>query len=157
MMQQEMLHEVGIDSVPNMEPSSMVFADPPDGPLYTGSYGDFGVVQFAWTNGTDEPGAAGLFASSSIPSDANQHSGSNDLFWSNAANDQYILAAESGVGHTDARIRNYLLQQVNFMQQVPSIPLFAIPSLALHSARLQHFQMDVNGILRNVQEWTLSP
>jgi peptide/nickel transport system substrate-binding protein len=127
----QMLKAVGILADGNPEKSSILFADPPDGPLYTGSYGDFGVAEFAWSNGTDEPGAVGLFASSSIPNDANQHSGSNDLFWSNPDNDKFSSVADGDIGHGKARLEAYLNQQVVFMQQLPSIPLFALPNIVI--------------------------
>jgi peptide/nickel transport system substrate-binding protein len=127
----QMLKDVGILATGNAEKSSILFADPPDGPLYTGDYGDFGVAEFAWSNGTDEPGAVGLFASSSVPSDANQHSGGNDLFWSDADNDKYASVADGDIGHGQDRVKAYMQQQVNFMQKLPSIPLFALPNIVL--------------------------
>jgi peptide/nickel transport system substrate-binding protein len=134
-----MLKEVGIEAEGNAEKSSILFADPPDGPLYTGDYGDFGVAEFAWSNGTDEPGCVGLFASSSVPSDANQHSGSNDLFWSSADNDKYCSAADGDIGHGADRVKAYIEQQVVFMKELPSIPLFALPNIVLVGSGVQYY------------------
>jgi peptide/nickel transport system substrate-binding protein len=134
-----MLKEVGIEAEGNAEKSSILFADPPDGPLYTGDYGDFGVCEFAWSNGTDEPGAVGLFASTSVPSDANQHSGSNDLFWSDSDNDKYSSTADGDIGHGPERVKAYMQQQVNFMNKLPSIPLFALPNIVLVGSGVQYY------------------
>jgi peptide/nickel transport system substrate-binding protein len=132
------LKAAGIEAKGNAESSAILFADPPDGPLYSGSFGDYGVAEFAWANGTDEPGAVGLFGSTNIPSDANAHSGQNDLFWSDSINDTTSNAADGEIGHTPSRIQNYMKQQVNFMQKLPSIPLFALPNIVVISANLKY-------------------
>jgi peptide/nickel transport system substrate-binding protein len=134
----QMLKDVGIEAVGNAESSAILFADPPDGPLYTGDYGDFGVAEFAWSNGTDEPGVVGLMATSSIPSDANQHSGTNDLFWSNPDNDKFASVADGDIGHGADRIQAYMQQQVLVMKELPTIPLFALPNIVLVGSGVQN-------------------
>jgi peptide/nickel transport system substrate-binding protein len=135
----QMLKAVGIEAEGNAEKSSILFADPPDGPLYTGTYGDFGVAEFAWSNGTDEPNATDTLASTSIPSDANQHGGHNNLFWRDADNDKYVSIGDGDIGHNETRVKAYLQQQVNLMQKLPTIPLFALPNIVLVGSGVQNY------------------
>ena len=58
---QQYMNAVGFDDTPDVKPAGQVFAPPPDGPLYSGSYGDFGLVEFAWAFTTDQPGGDSLF------------------------------------------------------------------------------------------------
>jgi len=155
-IQQQMLAAVGINSIGTPKPAATVFADPPDGPLYTGSFGDYGMVEFGWGGGTDEPKTGlGLFGCSNVPSDANNHSGQNDEFFCDQAFDQVAGAADALIGHTPARAQLYLQAQVEFMKQLPSIPLFLIPSIYLAKAGLQ-FHPHPNGVLIDWQDWYLS-
>jgi peptide/nickel transport system substrate-binding protein len=155
-IQQQMLKKVGIDSVPNPRPASEVFAEPPDGPLYTGSYGDYGMVEFGWGGGTDEPFTVGMIDTTQIPSDANGHSGQNDMFYSNPNIDKFFRAGAAGLGHTPDRVKNYMQGEVEFMKNVPSIPLFAIPSIWLASNNLKNLEVHPGGTLIEWQNWYMS-
>jgi peptide/nickel transport system substrate-binding protein len=155
-IQQQQLKAVGIDSAGTPKPSATVFADPPDGPLYTGSYGDYGMVEFGWGGGSDEPKTSiGLFGCSSIPSDANNHSGQNDEFWCNQEYDGLVGKAEAMLGHPAERVQLYLQAQAVFMKEVPSIPLFNIPSIYMAKNGTQ-FHGHPNGVLIDWQDWYLA-
>jgi peptide/nickel transport system substrate-binding protein len=154
-VQQQYMKAIGIESTPDVRPAGEVFADPPEGPLYSGSYGDFGVVEFAWA-GTDEPGGTGLYDSTQIPSEANGFSGTNDLFWSNAASDKLLRDAESFIGKPDERIKAYLEQQVIFSKELPSIPLFLLTTISMYDKKLQNYQITSQGVNLNINEWYLS-
>jgi peptide/nickel transport system substrate-binding protein len=152
---QQSLRAIGIDVVIELVPAGQFLADPPDGPLYSGSYGDYGVAVFGYIPPNDEPVGIYFYDSSQIPSAANGYAGANNLFWNNPESDQLLRDAGTGLGHSPERVQAYLRQQVIFMRDVPSIPLYAIPVMALADGRLQHFQMNAQGILLNMQEWYL--
>jgi len=154
-IQQQMLRAIGIDSSPDPQPAAQVFADPPDGPLYSGSYGDYGVVVFAWAFTSDEPAAVGTFDTSQIPAEANSNSGGNDMFWSNPAADKFAEAAESALGHSDARIQAYMNHQLAVAKDVPTIPLFALPTTWMARNDIQNFKPDAYQFNWNTQQWFL--
>jgi peptide/nickel transport system substrate-binding protein len=154
-VQQQYMKAIGIDSTPDVRPAGEVFADPPEGPLYSGSYGDFGVVEFAWA-GTEEPGGSGLFDSTQIPSEANGFSGQNDIFWTNKESDTLLREGETMLGHSDERIQTFLKQQVIFSKELPSIALFALPNISMQKKGLQNYQISSQGVILNVNEWYLS-
>ena len=154
-IQQQMLAAVGIESIPDIKPSGQVFAEPPDGPLYSGSYGDFGVVVFAWAFTTDEPAAVGTFDTTQIPSAANGFAGGNDVFYSNPTADGYARAAEAALGHSDARIQAYMQHQLIIAQDLPSYPLFSLPTTWLAKNTIQNFKPDAYQFNYNAQQWYL--
>jgi peptide/nickel transport system substrate-binding protein len=154
-IQQQYMKAIGIDSTPNPVPSSQTFAPPPDGPLYSGSYGDFGVIMFAYGFTTDEPAAVGTFDSTQIPSAANGFAGGNDLFWSNADADKYAREAESYIGRPDARIKAYMNHQLIVNQQLPTAPLFALPTIWLANKNISNFKPDAYQFNFNAQQWYL--
>jgi len=154
-IQQQMMRDIGIDSVPDVQPSGQVFADPPDGPLYSGSYGDFGVVVFAWAFTTDEPASVSTFDCSQVPAEANSNSGGNDTFWCNAEADKSARAAESALGHSDARIKAYMEHQLAVATELPSFPLFALPTSWMVRADVQNFKPDAYQFNYNAQQWFL--
>jgi len=154
--QQQMLKAVGIDSTPNPIPSSQLFADPPDGPLYTGSYGDFGLAEFAWSDtGVNIP-FANLYSRNQIPNDANNHSGQNDTFWSN---DQYEAAyadAQTQIGQSAAALSDYLKMDVIENNELPVIPFMALPTQYLARTDLQNFKPGSYAMTWNIQQWYLA-
>jgi peptide/nickel transport system substrate-binding protein len=154
-IQQQYMKAIGIDSTPNPQPSSQVFAPPPDGPLYSGSYGDFGLVEFAYGFTADEPATVGTFDTTQIPSAANGYAGGNDLFWSNAQADTLGRQAESSVGRPDSRIKLYMQHQLIVNQELPTAPLFALPTIWLARNDLQNFKPDAYQFNFNVQQWYL--
>jgi len=154
-IQQQMLKAIGIDSTPNPRPSAEVFASPPDGPLYTGAYGDYGVVQFGWGGGTDEPAGVNLFDSTQIPSEVNSNSGQNDMRWKNEKFDTLIRKAESMIGHTPERTQLYIQAQIEFMKDLPHIPLFAVPSIYIANKNLSYRPTGA-GTLIDWQDWYLA-
>jgi peptide/nickel transport system substrate-binding protein len=153
--QQQYLRAVGFDSVPDVQTAGQVFANPPDGPLYTGSYGNFGVVQFAWQFFNDEISPTPLFDSTGVPTAANGFSGSNDLFWSNADADKYGRDTDTYIGHSDARLQSYLNHQVVFSKELPSFPLFGLPALYIVTNNFQNLHAAAGGTLEDPQEWYL--
>ena len=155
-IQQQQLKAVGFDSVGSPQPAATVFADPPDGPLYTGDYGDYGMVEFGWGGGSDEPKTGlGLFGCSNVPSDANNHSGQNDMFYCSKEFDTTAGKADSLLGHTADRAQLYLQAQAILMKDLPTIPLFNIPSIYLAKKNLS-FHGHPNGVLIDWQDWYLS-
>jgi peptide/nickel transport system substrate-binding protein len=153
--QQQYLKAIGIDSTPNPIPAGQLFAAPPDGPLYSGSYGDFGLAEFAWADtGIDLP-FSNLYSRNQIPTDANGFSGQNDTFWSN---DQYEAAyadAQTQVGHTAKALTDYLKMQVIENNEVPAIGFMALPTQYLVRADLQNFQPGSFAEIWNIQQWDL--
>ena len=155
-IQQQQLKAVGIDSTGSPQAAAQVFADPPDGPLYTGAYGDYGMVEFGWGGGTDEPKTGlGLFGCSNVPSDANNHSGQNDMFYCSKDFDTVAGKADGLLGHTPDRAQLYLQAQAILMKDLPTIPLFNIPSIYLAKKNLS-FHGHPNGTLIDWQDWYLS-
>jgi peptide/nickel transport system substrate-binding protein len=154
--QQQYLRAVGIDSTPDVQPAGQVFAEPPDGPLYSGSYGDFGVVEFAWQFTSDEPGPVGLFDSTQIPSEGNGFAGGNNLWWSNPENDALVRATDTGIGHSAERVQTFLQQQVIFSKELPEIPMFDIPVLFIERTGMTNFRTNPGGYFVDPQEWYLS-
>jgi peptide/nickel transport system substrate-binding protein len=154
-IQQQMLKAVGIDSTPNPIPADQLFADPPDGPLYSGNYGDYGVAVYANIGSSDEPFGIAAYDSSQIPTAANGYSGGNSLFWSNAESDNLLRHADTGFGHSAERTKAFLQEQVIFMRELPSLPLFALPTIYMVDARLQNFEASAGGLLLNMQNWYL--
>ena len=114
------------------------------------------MVEFAWGGGTDEPFTVGMVDTTQIPSDANGHSGQNDMFYSNPTIDKFFRAGAAGLGHTPDRVKNYMQGEVEFMKNVPSIPLFAIPSIWLASNNLKNLQVHPGGTLIEWQNWYMS-
>jgi peptide/nickel transport system substrate-binding protein len=153
--QQQYLKAVGFDSTPDPKPSGQVFANPPDGPLYSGSYGDFGVVEFAWIFTTDEVDPTSLYDSTQIPSAKNGFAGSNDTFWSNADADKYGRDSITYIGHAPERIKSLLQHQVVFSKELPSFPMFGLPSLYITANGFQNLRAAAGGDLRDPQEWYL--
>jgi peptide/nickel transport system substrate-binding protein len=153
--QQQYLKAVGFDSVPDVQTAGQVFANPPDGPLYTGAYGNFGVVQFAWQFFNDEISPTGLFDSTGIPSAANGFSGGNNLFWNSPDQDKYGRDTDTFIGHSDARLQSYLREQIAFSKDLPSFPLFGLPALYIVTNNFQNLHAAAGGTLEDPQEWYL--
>ena len=74
------------------------------------------------------------------------------MFWSNADNDKLLQQADAAPGHGAERIKLYLQQQAIFMKELPSIPLFALPTLTLYNPNLQNVQSYPGGIIINWQD-----
>jgi ABC-type transport system substrate-binding protein len=153
--QQQYLKAVGFDSTPDVQTAGQVFANPPDGPLYSGSYGNYGVVEFAWQFTTDEIDPTGLFDSTQIPSAANGYSSGNDMFWSNADADKYGRATLTQIGRTTDRIQSFLRQQIAVSKDIPTFPMFGIPSLYIATNNFQNLQAHAGGYLADPQMWYL--
>ncbi|MDQ2808428.1 MAG: peptide ABC transporter substrate-binding protein [Chloroflexota bacterium] len=156
-IQQQQLKAVGIDSVGSPQPAATVFADPPDGPLYTGAFGDYGMVEFGWGGSTGgEPQTnQGLYGCASVPSDANNHSGQNDEFYCNPEFDKVDQQAGTLLGHTPERAQLYLQAQAILMKDLPTIPLFGIPTIFLAKKNLS-FHGNPGGVLVDWQDWYLA-
>jgi peptide/nickel transport system substrate-binding protein len=153
---QQYMQAVGIEDTPDPKPAGQVFAPPPDGPLYSGSYGDFGLIEFAYGFTSDEPGGDSLFDTTQIPSASNSFGGGNDEFWSNSENDQLLRQADAAPGHTAERITAYLKQQAIVMTELPTAPLLALPTLTLYKSKLTGLRSYPGGFIFNCQELGLS-
>jgi peptide/nickel transport system substrate-binding protein len=152
----QMLKAVGIEAKADPQPAGQVFAAPPDGPLYSGSYGDFGTVEFAWADvGNDEP-FSNLYITSQIPQAANSNAGQNDTFWSNAQYDSLYADEQTGLGHAAARLTDFLKMQVIENNEIPSLPMFALPTQYLVSKGLQNFKPGSFVMTWNINQWYMS-
>jgi ABC-type transport system substrate-binding protein len=154
---QQQLKAVGIEVTIDARKGQEFFAGPPDGLLPSGSFGDYGVAEFAWTGWGDEPGGIALYDSTQIPSDANSFKGLNYTRWANAESDRLLREADLGLGHSPERLKAFLQQQVIIMQDLPSIPMSGILNGigALIPARLQHFEANSDTTIGNIQNWYL--
>jgi peptide/nickel transport system substrate-binding protein len=154
---QQQLKAVGIEVTIDARKVQEFFAGPPDGLLPSGSFGDYGVAEFAWVTYSDEPDGIYLYDSTRIPSDDNGFTGDNVTRWANAESDRLLREADLGLGHSPERLKAFLQQQVIIMQDLPSIPMSGI----LHSvgtlipARLQHFEPNSESQMANIQNWYL--
>ncbi|HEX6605324.1 MAG TPA: peptide ABC transporter substrate-binding protein [Chloroflexia bacterium] len=153
--QQQYLKAVGFDSTPDVQAAGQVFANPPDGPLYSGSYGNFGVIEFAWQFTSDEIDPTGLFDSTQIPSAGNGFGGGNDMFWSNADADKYGRDTLTQIGRTSDRIQSFLRQQIAVSKDIPTFPMFGLPSLYIATNNFQNLQAHAGGYLADPQMWYL--
>lgn len=154
---QQQLKAVGIEVTIDVRKIQEFFADSPDGLLPSGSFGDYGVAEFAWSTGGDEPGGIEIYDSTKIPSDANGFKGYNYTRWANAESDRLLREADLGLGHSPERVKAFLQQQVIIMQDLPSIPMSG-PLMSLGTlipARLQHFEASSETVVGNIQNWYL--
>jgi len=149
-----MLQAVGIAASTDVVPSGQLFAPPPEGPRYSGKYAD-GVCEFAYVYTTDEMGGLDLFGETNIPSEANGFAGSNTLFWTNAESDRLLQETYTGFGHTEARTRAYLQEQVIFSKELPMLPLFALPTEFLAAPNLKGFHAGWSGFITDWQDLAL--
>ena len=146
---------IGIDSTPDPKSSAIVFAEPPDGPLYSGSYGDFGLAEFAWADtGVSEP-FANLYSRNQIPTDANGHGGQNDTFWSSDQYEALYSDQNTGLGHSASRLSDFLKMQVIVNNEAPIIAFMALPTQYLVRSDLQNFRGGSFAMTWNIQQWDL--
>ena len=97
----------------------------------------------------------GTFDTTQIPSAANGFAGGNDVFYSNPTADGYARAAEAALGHSDARIQAYMQHQLIIAQDLPSYPLFSLPTTWLAKNTIQNFKPDAYQFNFNAQQWYL--
>lgn len=151
----EQLRKVGVDLAVEHVPSKTLLD------LRTGRLPlrAFEVAEYAWA-GSYDPGADALYfwASSSIPSNANNLSGGNYPGYRNPEVDR-LLAAGMATLSQEERARIYRQIQRILMDDLPSLPLFYVPNVSAASRKLTGFRPGIGAIGEtwNVHEWDLLP
>jgi peptide/nickel transport system substrate-binding protein len=137
---QSNLRECGIDV--EIEHPSDLFAGGPEGPVF-GRYFDLAI--FAWLSQTEPP--CHLYTTAQIPGPievgyAAGWQGLNVTGWSNAEFDAACLAAQQAFYGTPAYVEAHQRALGLFLQNVPSIPLFAHPKVAAARPEVVNFELD---------------
>jgi peptide/nickel transport system substrate-binding protein len=121
---------------------SDLFAGGPDGPVFGRR---FDLAIFAWLSQTEPP--CHLYTTAQIPGPieagyAAGWQGLNVTGWSNAEFDAACLAAQQAFYGTPEYVEAHQRALGLFLQNVPSIPLFAHPKVALARPEVMNFKLD---------------
>jgi peptide/nickel transport system substrate-binding protein len=120
-----------------------------DSPLFRRN---FQLAQFAWIAGQD-PGGLSLWSCAAVPSEENGWTGNNFAGWCFREADQQIRIANTSLDR-DERIAAYLQHQQLYTQELPTLPLFQRPLLAISTPDLTGIQPDpLAPITWNLTEW----
>lgn len=118
--------------------------------------GDYDMALYSWQGGA-EPDGTDLWHSSSIPDEDNGWRGNNFTGWTSATNDELLSSADS-IGSPAERAELYAAQQMQFARDLPSLPLFEYPQIALVSRDLEGFRLPAGSLPStwSVESWTLT-
>lgn len=117
---------------------------------------DFDLALYSW-QGTAEPAGTEMWHSASIPAEDNEWMGNNFAGWASQANDALLSAADT-LGPQPDRVERYAAQQRLFAQDLPSLPLFEYPRMALVSRDIDGFALPAGPVPStwNVENWRLT-
>jgi len=123
---QQNMKTIGIKVNLEYPPSTVFFADGPDGPLF-GRRFDLGL--FAWLTGVEPPGE--LYMCSEIPSPETSWGGQNETGYCNPKYDEWVNKALGTLIKTEQE-EAWAEAQAIFSQELPVLPLFARMKLGAH-------------------------
>ena len=155
--------DIGINVTLDLLPASVYFAD--DGPL---SQRRFDICEYAWVSDPD-PGGDTLWVgmdivaddgtvliTEQIPSEGDDWNGQNYDGWVNEEASKLSFDATNALRQSD-RIPLYHAQQVVFMEEVPTIPLFQRVEVTGYAPDLLGIQKGLsNYVTWNIHEWSFS-
>jgi peptide/nickel transport system substrate-binding protein len=130
------LADCGIRVTVEAQPSWELLAEGPDGPLFGRR---FDLAQAAWR--IEEPPSCERYLSWQVPGDGNW-AGSNVTGYSNPDYDAACLAARRALPGLPSYERYYRETQILFSRDVPALPLFVWPRVALARPTVKRFEMD---------------
>jgi peptide/nickel transport system substrate-binding protein len=130
------LADCGIRVTVEARPSWELLADGPDGPLFGRR---FDMAQTTWW--FEDPPPCQRYLSSQVPVDGNW-SGSNVTGYRNPEYDAVCLAARQSLPGMPAYERYHKQSQILFSQDLPALPLFVWPRVALGRPGVESFAMD---------------
>ncbi|MFC2023239.1 peptide ABC transporter substrate-binding protein [Chloroflexota bacterium] len=157
---QSNMADIGINVTLDLLPASVYFAD--DGPL---SQRRFDICEYAWVSDPD-PGGDTLWVgmdilgddgsvliAEQIPSEGDDWEGQNYDGWVNAEASKLSFDAKNALSQSD-RTPFYHAQQVIFMEEVPTIPLFQRVEVTGFSPDLRGWVMGPSSYVTwNMNEW----
>jgi peptide/nickel transport system substrate-binding protein len=152
--------DIGINVSLDLLPGSVYFAD--DGPL---SQRRFDIAEYAWVSDPNPGGdtlwigmdilddEGNVMITEQIPDEADDWNGQNYDGWVHEEASQLIFDANNRIRQSD-RIPFYLDQQVIFMEEVPTIPLFQRVETTGFAPDLRGWELGPsNYVTWNVHEW----
>ena len=150
-VQTQLMTNCGIEVKPNLLSADELYAPWPDGLLF-GRHFDLG--SFPWRTGSQPP--CELYLSDAIPGDQNP-GGANDTGYSSQAFDTACQVARRALDAA-TRHQGQVAAQVVFMQDLPSLPLFFRPKIAVALPGVTGLKLDstAGSILWNVETLTLA-
>ncbi len=139
----EYLGQCGIAVDVNVMPRSQFYAPAPDGVVFGRQYD---LAQFAWASGN--VAACYIYMSSEIANAGNswlgeRYGGLNTMGYTNTALDEACSRAMSGDRYSQQALEQQREVQRILASELPSIPLFYFPRLALSRVDLCGMSMDV--------------
>jgi peptide/nickel transport system substrate-binding protein len=141
------LGAVGIALIIEQLPNEELYN--PAGPLFRRS---FQLAQFAWIAGHD-PGGLSLWSCAAVPNEENGWTGNNFAGWCFREADQQIRIANTSLDREE-RIAAYLRHQQLYTQELPTLPLFQRPLVAISTPNLAGIALDpLAPITWNLTEW----
>jgi len=148
-IQSQLLTNCGLEVKPALQTADDLYAPWPDGLLF-GRRFDLGA--FPWRTGSEPP--CELYLTDAIPSDQNP-GGANDTGFSDPAFDTACQVARRTLDPA-TRHESQIAAQVIFMQDLPSLPLFFRPKIAVALPLVGGLQLDstAGSILWNVESLT---
>ena len=150
-IQSQLLNNCAIDAQPALRASADLY-DPWPTSLIFGR--QFDLASFPWRAGSEPP--CELYTSEAIPGDQNP-GGANDTGYSSAEFDAACRVARRSL---DAATRHasHVAAQVVFMHDLPSLPLFFRPKVAVAAPRVVGLALDstANSVLWNVETLSLA-
>jgi peptide/nickel transport system substrate-binding protein len=149
-VQTQLMTNCGIEVKPDLHSADELYAQWPDGLLF-GRHFDLGA--FPWRTGSEPP--CELYLTDAIPGDQNP-GGANDTGYSSQAFDTACQVARRALDKA-TRHESQIAAQVVFMQDLPSLPLFFRPKIAVAVPRVSGVQLDstAGSILWNVESLAL--
>jgi peptide/nickel transport system substrate-binding protein len=150
-IQTQLKDNCGLEVKPDLHSADELYAQWPDGLLF-GRRFDLGA--FPWRTGSQPP--CELYLTDAIPTDQNP-GGANDMGYSSQAFDTACQVARRALDAA-TRHQGQVAAQVVFMQDLPSLPLFFRPKIAVAAPRVSGLQLDstAGSILWNVETLNLS-
>jgi peptide/nickel transport system substrate-binding protein len=150
---QESLASCGIRIELDFQPAEAVFAEGPDGPLFGRR---FEMAQFSWLTGINPP--CDLFTSAEVPGSPGVNwipfgsleartflygwGGQNPSGFSNPAYDLVCRTAQEALPGQPGYLESHYQAQALFAEELPVVPLYLRPKLAITRPDLCGFHMD---------------
>jgi peptide/nickel transport system substrate-binding protein len=132
------LADCGLRVTVEARPSWELFADGPEGPLFGRR---FDLVEATWWSEDMPP--CERYLSSQVPGSENWD-GSNIAGYNNPDYDAACLAARQALPGTSAYERYHKQTQILFSRDLPALPLFVWPRVALARSAVKNFEMDAS-------------
>ncbi len=150
-IQTQLKENCGIEVKPDLRSADELYAQWPNGLLF-GRRFDLGA--FPWRTGSQPP--CELYLTDAIPGDQNP-GGANNTGYSSQAFDTACQVARHALDAA-TRHQGQVAAQVVFMQDLPSLPLFFRPKIAVAGPRVTGLQLDptAGSILWNVESLNLA-